>query len=130
MTIAMTEQELRERFKKFSIRIIKMVDSMPNTISGRALASQIVRSGTSPAANYRAACIGKSNRDFLNKLKMVEEELDETIHWMEIIMETEMLPKNRVQPLYDECVALLKIIVSSIVSTRKFLNDNSEIVKS
>ena len=130
MTIAMTEQELRERFKKFSIRIIKMVDSMPNTISGRAIASQIVRSGTSPAANYRAACIGKSNRDFLNKLKMVEEELDETIHWMEIIMETEMLPKNRVQPLYDECVALLKIIVSSIVSTRKFLNDNSEIVKS
>jgi len=126
----MTEQELRERFKKFSIRIIKMVDSMPNTISGRAIASQIVRSGTSPAANYRAACIGKSNRDFLNKLKMVEEELDETIHWMEIIMETEMLPKNRVQPLYDECVALLKIIVSSIVSTRKFLNDNSEIVKS
>jgi len=122
----MTEQELRERFKKFSIRIIKMVDSMPNTISGRAIASQIVRSGTSPAANYRAACIGKSNRDFLNKLKMVEEELDETIHWME----TEMLPKNRVQPLYDECVALLKIIVSSIVSTRKFLNDNSEIVKS
>ena len=92
----MTEQELRERFKKFSIRIIKMVDSMPNTISGRAIASQIVRSGTSPAANYRAACIGKSNRDFLNKLKMVEEELDETIHWMEIIMETEMLPKNRV----------------------------------
>ena len=126
----MTEQELRERFKKFSIRIIKMVDRMPNTISGRAIASQIVRSGTSPAANYRAACIGKSNRDFLNKLKMVEEELDETIHWMEIIMETEMLPKNRVQPLYDECVALLKIIVSSIVSTRKFLNDNSEIVKS
>ena len=107
-----------------------MVDSMPNTISGCAIASQIVRSGTSPAANYRAACIGKSNRDFLNKLKMVEEELDETIHWMEIIMETEMLPKNRVQPLYDECVALLKIIVSSIVSTRKFLNDNSEIVKS
>ena len=126
----MTEQELRERFKKFSIRIIKMVDSMPNTISGRAIASQIVRSGTSPAANYRAACIGKSNRDFLNKLKKVEEELDEIIHWMEIIMETEMLPKNRVQPLYDECVALLKIIVSSIVSTRKFLNDNSEIVKS
>ena len=126
----MTEEELKERFKRFSIRIIKMVDRMPNTISGRAIASQIVRSGTSPAANYRAACIGKSNRDFLNKLKMVEEELDETIHWMEIIMETEMLPKNRVQPLYDECVALLKIIVSSIVSTRKFLNDNSEIVKS
>ena len=125
----MTEEELKQRFKKFSVRIIKMVDCMPNTISGRTIANQIVRSGTSPAANYRAACIGKSNKDFLNKLKMVEEELDETSHWLEIIIETEMLPESRVQPLHDECIALLKIIVSSIVSTRRFLNSNSEIVK-
>ena len=55
----MTEDELKERFKAFSIRIINMVDSMPNTISGRAITSQVVRSGTSPSANYRAACIGK-----------------------------------------------------------------------
>ena len=103
---------------------------MPNTISGRAIANQIVRSGTSPAANYRAACIGKSSKDFLNKLKMVEEELDETSHWMEIIMDTKMLPEARVIPLYEECTALLKIIISSIVSTRKYLADNSEIVKS
>ena len=106
-----------------------MVDCMPNTISGRTIANQIVRSGTSPAANYRAACIGKSNKDFLNKLKMVEEELDETSHWLEIIAETEMLPESRIKPLYDECIALLKITVSSIVSTRKSLNNNSEIVK-
>ena len=75
LTIDMTELELKERFKKFSIRIIKMVDSMPDTISGRAIGSQVVRSGTSPAANYRAACLGKSEKDFLNKLKMVEEEM-------------------------------------------------------
>ena len=125
----MTEQDLKDRLKRFSVRIIKMVDCMPNTISGRAIASQIVRSGTSPAANYRAACIGKSNKDFLNKLKMVEEELDETSHWLELIVETEMLPEKRITPLHDECVALLKIIVSSIVSTRKYLHNNSEIVK-
>ncbi len=125
----MSEKELKERFRNFSIRIIKMVDNMPDTISGRAIANQVVRSGTSPAANYRAACIGKSNKDFLNKLKMVEEELDETGHWLEIIIETEMLPEYRVKPLYDECIALLKIIVSSIVTTRKYLNGNSEIVK-
>ncbi|MBR1548274.1 MAG: four helix bundle protein [Prevotella sp.] len=124
----MTEQDLKDRFKQFSIRIINLVDNMPNTISGKAIASQIVRSGTSPAANYRAACIGKSNKDFLNKLKMVEEELDETSHWLEIIIDTKMLTENRVKPLYDECIELLMIIVSSIVSTRKFLN-NSEIVK-
>ena len=125
----MTEEELKARFKLFSIRVIALVDNMPNTISGKAIANQIVRSGTSPAANYRAACIGKSNKDFLNKLKMVEEELDETSHWLEIIMETEMLPENRVRPLYSECIALLKIIISSIVSTRKYINSNSEIVK-
>ena len=99
-----------------------MVDGLPNTISGRAIGSQIVRSGTSPAANYRAACIGKSKKDFLNKLKMVEEELDETLHWLEVIMETELLPKNRLELLYEENKELLKIIVSSIISTRKHLN--------
>lgn len=62
-----------------------MVDCMPNRISSMAIAKQIVRSGTSPAANYRAACLEKSDKDFLNKLKMVEEELDETIHWLPLI---------------------------------------------
>ena len=118
----MTELELKERFKHFSLRIINMVDSMPNTISGRAIAVQVIRSGTSPAANYRAACIGKSEKDFLNKLKMVEEELDETCHWLEVIMESEMLPRKRVEPLFDECGELLRIIVSSIISTRKHLS--------
>ena len=120
----MTELELKERFKKFSIRIIKMVDSMPDTISGRAIGSQVVRSGTSPAANYRAACLGKSEKDFLNKLKMVEEELDETSHWLDVIIETGMLPENRVKPLYEECTELLRIIISSIISTRKHLDGN------
>ena len=125
----MTEQELKKRLKQFSIRIIKMVDNMPNTISSRAIACQIVRSGTSPAANYRAACIAKSEEDFLNKLKLVEEELDETSHWLEIIMDTEMLPPNRIENLYNENLDLLKIIVSSIISTRKHLQNNSQIVK-
>jgi four helix bundle protein len=118
----MTEGELKDRFKNFSIRIIKMVDSLPNTISGRAIGLQVVRSGTSPAANYRAACLGKSEKDFLNKLKMVEEELDETTHWLDIIIESGMLPEHRVKPLYVECTELLKIIISSIVSTRKHLD--------
>ena len=112
---------MKERFKCFSVRVIKMVDSMPSTLSGKAIGSQLVRSGTSPAANYRAACIAKSEKDFLNKLKMVEEELDETCHWMEIVMDTNMLPQTRVLPLYDECKELLSIIIRSIVSTRKHL---------
>ena len=98
-----------------------MVDCMPNRISSMAIAKQIVRSGTSPAANYRAACLGKSDKDFLNKLKMVEEELDETIHWLEIIAESEMIPANKLLGLQQEAHELYKIIVSSIVTTRNRL---------
>ena len=91
---------------------------MPKTISSQAIARQIVRSGTSPSANYRAALLGKSDKDFLNKLKMVEEELDETLHWIEIIMETEMMEPRRLESLHNECRELLKIIVSSVITKR------------
>ena len=114
----MDADELKLRFKSFSLRVIKMVDSMPNTISGNAIAKQIVRSGTSPAANYRAACLGKSEKDFLNKLKMVEEELDETIHWLEIIRDCGMIRSEKLSDLLREANELYKIIVSSIVTLR------------
>ncbi len=91
---------------------------MPNTISGNAIAKQIVRSGTSPAANYRAACLGKSAKDFLNKLKMVEEELDETMHWLEIIGDSGMIKTEKLQDLSLEANELYKIIVSSIVTLK------------
>ena len=114
----MTREELKERFRQFSLRIIKMVDAMPCTISGNAIAKQIIRSGTSPAANYRAACLAKSDKDFINKLKMVEEEIDETNHWLGIIIDSGMLPKNRVQDLYDESLELGKIVTKSIVTAK------------
>jgi len=114
----MTREELKERFRQFSLRIIKMVDTMPNTISGTAIARQIVRSGTSPAANYRAACLAKSDKDFINKLKMVEEEIDETSHWLSIIIDSGMLPKERVQNLYDESLELGKIITKSLTTAK------------
>ena len=114
----MDKNDLQERMINFAVRIIKMVDSMPNSISGMAIARQIVRSGTSPSANYRAACIAKSDKDFVNKLKMVEEELDETSHWLTLIMRSEMMKPSRIQPLHQECCELLSIIVKSIVTTK------------
>ena len=87
---------------------------MPHTVSGCAIAKQIIRSGTSPAANYRAACIAKSDKDFVNKLKIVEEEIDETSYWLSLIMDSEMLPKSRVEPLFEECLELCKIVTKSI----------------
>lgn len=114
----MDKTELQERMTTFAVRIVKMVDSMPPTVAGLAIARQIVRSGTSPSANYRAACLAKSDKDFINKMKMVEEELDETCHWLEIIMRSEMMPMSRLQPLYQESKELLSIIVRSIVTTK------------
>ncbi len=118
----MTTDELKERFRKFSIKIIGLVNTMPNNIAGNAIAKQIVRSGTSPAANYRAACLAKSNKDFLNKLKMVEEEIDETSHWLSVIMDAELLPRTQVEDLYDESVELRRIVTRSILTIRKTID--------
>jgi four helix bundle protein len=118
----MTTDELKERFRKFSIKIIGLVNTMPNNIAGNAIAKQIVRSGTSPAANYRAACLAKSNKDFLNKLKMVEEEIDETSHWLSVIMDAELLPRTQVEDLYDESVELRRIVTRSILTIRQTID--------
>jgi len=125
----MTKDELRERMTGFAVRIVKMVDSLPSSIAGNAIARQIVRSGTSPSANYRAACLAKSEKDFINKLKMVEEELDETSHWLEIIMRSQLMTESRIKPLHQECSELLNIIAKSIITTKARINTD-EIVKS
>ena len=78
----MTQDELKNRLKKFALRIIQLSENLPNTSTGQIIRRQIIRSGTSPGANYRAACLGKSDKDFLHKLKIVEEELDETLYWL------------------------------------------------
>jgi len=74
----MTVEELKERTKKFALRIIKLVDALPKTTTGRAIGGQLVRAGTSVPANYRAACRGRSKAEFIAKLGIVEEEADES----------------------------------------------------
>ena len=118
----MDKDELKQRHKTFAIRVVRMVDAMPNTIASAAIARQVIRSGTSPSANYRAACIAKSGKDFINKLKMVEEELDETLHWLELIVDCQILPKDRMRDIIQECSELLSITVAAIVSTKKSIN--------
>ena len=121
----MTTNEMKERTKQFALRILKMVDHLPHTIAGVTIAKQVVRSGTSPGANYRATCVAKSQKDFINKLKMVEEELDETIYWIEIIMESQLIAKDKLLPLYDEAKELCKITVSSINTARNSLTNSN-----
>jgi four helix bundle protein len=114
--------ELKKRLQTFALRIIKLTESLPNTVTGRTLGNQIIRSGTSPGANYWSACLGKSDKDFLNKLKMVEEELDETQYWMELIIQSNLIKENLLSDLIIENNELLKIIVSSITTLKKKIN--------
>jgi len=118
----MTSDELKKRLMLFALRIIKLSESLPNNKTGNALGNQIIRSGTSPSANYRSACLGKSDKDFLNKLKMVEEELDETLYWLELIVESGLVKHDLLDGLMKENQELLSIIVSSIKTMKNKIN--------
>jgi four helix bundle protein len=114
----MTEKEMLRRTKKFAIRIIKLVNALPNTIAGKAIGSQLVRSGTSVAANYRAACRGRSKAEFIAKLGTVEEEADESGFWLEVIIDTELMKEALVVDLLREASELTAIMASSKITAR------------
>ena len=107
------KEELLRRTKQFALRVINLVDALPNTTAGRKIGDQLLRAGTSVGANYRAACRGRSKAEFVAKLGIVEEEADESAFWMELIIEIPLLKNNRVQPLHDEAEAIRKIMAKS-----------------
>src|SRR6266481_9278677 len=109
----MTERELLQRTKQFALRIFKLVGALSQTIQGRAVPAQLIRSGTSVAANYRAACRVRSKREFVAKLGVVEEEADETAFWLELIIETELLHAAKVNPLLTEANEIVAMMASS-----------------
>jgi four helix bundle protein len=118
----MSPEELKKRTKQFALRIMKLVDSLPDTLSGRTIGNQIIRSGTSVGANYRAACRGRSRAEFIAKLGIVLEEIDECGYWLELIMESGMINKEKIESLYKEANEITAIIVSSI-KTAKIIGD-------
>ncbi len=117
--ICMSNVDFRNRTKLLGLRIIKLVEQLPNSIAAAAIGRQIVRSGLSIGANYRAARRAKSTRDHINKLKIVEEEADETMFWLEILAESKIVAPNRLQDLIRETDEIIAIIVASIKTLRK-----------
>jgi len=109
----MNETEMKMRTKQFALRILKLADALPKNRSGNAIANQVVRSGTSVAANYRAMCRSRSRPDFINKAAIVEEEADESCFWLELMIEAELLSGGRVQSLLDEANEITAILVAS-----------------
>lgn len=113
------ETELKMRTQEFALRVIKVVESLPKSTAGFELGKQIFRSGTSVAANYRAACRAKSKKDFIYKLEVVAEEADETLHWLELQTLSKILPSKKLEPLIDEANQLLSIFTKSIKTLKQ-----------
>ena len=109
----MNKTEMKQRTKQFALRVLKLADALPKTRSGNAIGGQIVRSGTSVAANYRALCRAKSRADFVNKTSIVEEEADESCFWLELLVDAGLLGSRQVQPLLQEANEITAILVAS-----------------
>lgn len=114
----MNAEEMKRRTKLFALNVAKLTLKIPDTLINRAYKGQIIRSSSSVGANYRASRRAKSKPDFINKLKIVEEELDESLFFLELLNEFNKELENEINELHKEGETLLKIIVSSIISSR------------
>lgn len=114
----MDRDELKRRTKKFALDVIRLVEGLPPSYMGQILGRQLLRSGTSVGANYRAACRAKSVADFIAKMGIVEEEADECMYWLELLSEAKLVQAEKLQPLMVEANELVAITVSSIKTAR------------
>jgi four helix bundle protein len=109
----MRTEELKLRTKQFALRVIKLVETLPKNKIGDVLGKQILRSATSVAANYRAACRARSKADFISKIAIVEEEADESLFWLELITESGLISAERLKDLTKEADELTAIFTAT-----------------
>jgi four helix bundle protein len=114
----MNEEDLKGRTKKFGLQVIKLVESLPGTQTARTIGNQLLRSGMSVGANYRAACRGKSKADFIAKAGISLEEADECLYWMEMLQEANIVPAEKIKDLFKEADELVAIFTASIKTAR------------
>ena len=114
----MTRDEMKARTKTYANRIVKLCSALPGNWVAQTLGKQLLRSGTSVGANYRAVCRAKSNADFINKLRIVEEECDESLFWMELLVDNNLVKSARLESLMIEADELLAITVASAKTAR------------
>lgn len=121
----MDVEELKARTLKFSIRIIKLVDALPTTQAARVVGGQVLKSGTSIGSNYREAQHASSPRHFVTVLEIAQREASETSYWLEVVMESGMLSKTQVQPLFEECREIYAILTGTILTRKQALEKAS-----
>lgn len=115
----MTKKELQDRTKKFAINVIQLTEHFPEKKVAEVIKYQILKSSTSTAANYRAACRAKSTKDFINKIKIVEEEIDETLFWLEIIDDINLVRNDDLTQLLNEAQQLVAIFVATLKTIKE-----------
>ena len=113
------KRDIQYRTKQFALRIIRLVEGLPKNKVTDVIGRQLLKSGTSVGANYRAACRAKSKADFIYKLGIVEEEADESLFWLEILVEAKIVAQNRIEELMVEADEIVSIIITSIKTARK-----------
>ena len=119
MNTLQAAKNLQDRTKKFAIRIIKAFAHLPKDEATRIVGRQFLRSGTSVAANYRAACRSRSAAEFISKISVVAEEADETLFWIELLIEAGLITSTVLQSLMSECEELLKISSASLATAKR-----------
>jgi four helix bundle protein len=117
--MATQPEQLKARTKQFAIRIVRVFKSLPKNDEARIIGKQLLRAGTSVAANYRAVCRSRSKADFISKLSVVVEEADETVFWLELLIDTNIIPEVRLRDLLTEANELLAIFAASLRTVRQ-----------
>ncbi len=115
----MDERAFKDRTKRFALRVIEFVEALPKSRTADVLGRQLIRSGTSVGANYRAACRGRSTADVISKLSIVEEEADESAYWLELLVESQLVSNAQVADLLREANEIVAMTVASIKTLRR-----------
>ncbi len=115
----MTSNELKLRTKNFSLRVIRMIEKLPKSNSAKVIGYQLIRSATSVGANYRAACRARTNAEFISKIKIVEEESDESLYWLELIQELQFFKNELISDLIREADELTAIFTSTVKTAKR-----------
>ena len=115
----MDKNELKERTKRFALRVMRLADALPKSTSGGVIGKQLLRAGTAVGANYRAVCRAQSRADVMAKLGLVIEDADASAFWLELVMDGELLARHLVEPLHGEAEELTAIFIASLDTARK-----------
>jgi four helix bundle protein len=123
----MNPVEFKSQTRAFALRVIRLVEALPKSAVGDTIGRQLLRCGTSVGANYRSACRAKSRADFIAKMKIVEEECDEALYWIDLLIESGQVRAARLDDLVQEADTILSLVVASIKTARSRSHSQSSI---